>query len=244
MIGERDSRLRQSIGISGGNPRPMATHDRRAPVNLRSSRQSATMAPPPAAGGTWSPLLLFVMLIGGESFIIVASSVLLALLGPNGQDSRVYAQAAIAGLGVALLFALIRPMIRFSTASPNGAAIVAMSVPGTLAALALAELAALGGYAYLAHYFGTTIPPVSFHNWLWAWAGLDGHNYASAPGGIIGNGVNFAGSFQATDNSGIAGNLNGSFFNAPKMPAAYQGGSLFATGPANYRLAGTFAAQR
>ena len=74
--------------------------------------------------------------------------------------------------------------------------------------------------------------------------GLDGHNYASAPGGIIGNGANFAGSFQATDNSGIAGNLNGSFFNAPKMPAAYQGGSLFATGPANYRLAGTFAAQR
>jgi hypothetical protein len=74
--------------------------------------------------------------------------------------------------------------------------------------------------------------------------GLDGHNYASAPGGIIGNGANFAGSFQATDNSGIAGNLNGSFFNAPNIPAAYQGGSLFATGPANYRLAGTFAAQR
>ena len=169
MIGERDSRLRQSIGISGGNPRPIVAHDRRAPVNLRYSRQSATIAPPPAAGGTWSPLLLFVMLIGGESFIIVASSVLLALLGPSGQDSRVYAQAAIAGLGVALLFALIRPMIRFSTASPNGAAIVAMSVPGTLAALALAQLAALGGYAYLAHYFGTTIPPVSFHNWLWAW---------------------------------------------------------------------------
>jgi trimeric autotransporter adhesin len=74
--------------------------------------------------------------------------------------------------------------------------------------------------------------------------GLDGHNYASAPGGIIGNGANFAGSFQATDNSRIAGNLNGSFFNAPKMPAAYQGGSLFATGPANYRLSGTFAGQR
>src|SRR5215472_15846296 len=74
--------------------------------------------------------------------------------------------------------------------------------------------------------------------------GLDGHNYASAPGEIIGNGANFGGPFQATDSSGIAGNLNGSFFNAPGIPAAYQGGSLFATGPANYRLAGTFAAQR
>ena len=111
MIGERDSRMRQSIGISGGNPRPIATHERRAPVNLRYSRQSATMAPPPTVGSTWSPLLLFVMLIGGESFIIVASSVLLAVLGPGGRDSQVYAQAAIAGLGVALLFALIRPIV-------------------------------------------------------------------------------------------------------------------------------------
>ncbi len=31
-------------------------------------------------------------------------------------------------------------------------------------------MGALGGYAYLAHYFGTTIAPVSFHNWLRAWA--------------------------------------------------------------------------
>ena len=67
---------------------------------------------------------------------------------------------------------------------------------------------------------------------------------ASAPGGIIGNGANVAGPFHATDNSGIAGRLNGSFFDAPNIDAAYQGGSLFATGPANYRLAGTFAAQR
>lgn len=171
MIGERDSRMRQAIGVAGVPARPVVVHDRRAPITLRQARPgaAATTLTPPPTGETWSPLLLFVGLIGGESLIIIASSVLLAVLGPAEQDGQVYAQAAIAGLGVALLFALIRPMIRFSTAHTRGPAIVAMSVPGTLAALCLAQLAALGGYAYLAHYFGTTIPPVSFHNWLWAW---------------------------------------------------------------------------
>ena len=144
--------------------------DRRAPLNLRNSRHVATLATPPAAGVAWSPLRLFVLLIGSECLAIIACSVLLAVIGPAGQETGLYAEAAIAGLGVAVLFALIRPMIRFSTASPKGTAIIAISVPGTLAALALAQLGALGGYAYLAHYFGTTIPPVSFHNWLRAWA--------------------------------------------------------------------------
>jgi Undecaprenyl-phosphate glucose phosphotransferase len=170
MIGEPDARLRQSIGISGAYLRPLVIRDRRAPLNLRNSRQIAALATPPAAGVTWSPLRLFVLLIGSECLAIIACSVLLAAIGPAGQETGLYAEAAIAGLGVAVLFALIRPMIRFSTASPKGTAIISISLPGTLAALALAQLGALGGYAYLAHYFGTTIPPVSFHNWLRAWA--------------------------------------------------------------------------
>jgi hypothetical protein len=58
------------------------------------------------------------------------------------------------------------------------------------------------------------------------------------------SGANFAGSINATDASGITGTLNGSFFSAPGMRAAYQGGSVVATGPGNYRLSGTFEAQR
>jgi hypothetical protein len=76
---------------------------------------------------------------------------------------------------------------------------------------------------------------------------LDGHNYASATGGITSSAAalnNFGGPIAATDNSGIQGKLNGSFFNAPNFPAAYQAGSLFAQGPANYRIVGTFASQR
>jgi len=75
--------------------------------------------------------------------------------------------------------------------------------------------------------------------------GLDGRNYASAPGGIVNSGANFTGSFSATDASGITGTLNGSFFNSPALVAAYQGGSLTGHNVAStYRFAGTFAAQR
>ena len=91
MIGERDSRMRQAIGVASGPPRPVVMHDRRAPMTLRQARPSATsisLAPPPA-GETWSPLLLFVVLIGSESLIIVAASVLLAVLGPAEQDGQV-----------------------------------------------------------------------------------------------------------------------------------------------------------
>ncbi len=127
MIGERDARLRQSIGISGTSPRPLVIRDRRAPLKLRNSRQITTLAMPRAAGAAWSPLRLFVLLIGSECLAIIVCSVLLTVIGPAGEETGLYAEAAIAGLGVAVLFALIRPMVRFSTASPKGTAIVAFS---------------------------------------------------------------------------------------------------------------------
>ena len=114
------------------------------------------------AGDPWSPLLLFALLSDGEGLLIAASNVLLALFCRREWDGQLYTRAAIAGFGVTLLFALIRPMIRFSTASDWVAAIIARSVRETLTALALAELGALGAHVYLTHYFGTTIPPVSF----------------------------------------------------------------------------------
>jgi len=113
----------------GAYPRPLVIRDRRAPLNLRNSRHVATLATPPGASVGWSPLRLFVLLIGSESLAIIACSVLLTVIGPAGQETGIYAEAAIAGLGVAVLFALIRPMIRFSTASPRGTAIIAISVP-------------------------------------------------------------------------------------------------------------------
>ena len=172
MIGERESSTRQMAGVSTAGQRGVAQHDRRAPSKLRDSRQATALPVAPAAGDhAFSPLSLFVLLIAAQGLAITACNILLALVGPAGPGrERDYVEAAMAGLGVAVLFAIIRPMIRFSTADAKNAAVTTLSVPGTLAALALAELAALGGYAYLAHYFGTTIPPVSFHIWLRAWA--------------------------------------------------------------------------
>src|SRR4051812_1755207 len=128
MIGERDAGLRDSIGISTASSRPLVIRDRRAPLNLRNS-QAATLATPRPNRLNWSPLRLFVLLIGSESLAIVVCSVLLAAIGPAGGDTGLYAEAAIAGLGVAVLFAVIRPMIRFSAANPRGMAIIAISVP-------------------------------------------------------------------------------------------------------------------
>jgi trimeric autotransporter adhesin len=75
---------------------------------------------------------------------------------------------------------------------------------------------------------------------------LDGHNYASAAGGITSTANNtFTGPFSATDNSGIAGTMTGSFFNSPSLIAAYQGGTIYGQNPAStYRFGGTFAANR
>jgi hypothetical protein len=118
-----------------------------------------------ASGGSLSPLFLSILLIGSQSLVIVVCNILLALNGEGDRGTPDFTEAAIAGLGVAVLFCIVRPMIHLSTADPRGVDFFSTSVTGTLAALALAELAALGGYAYVSHYLGTTVPPVSFHHW-------------------------------------------------------------------------------
>jgi Undecaprenyl-phosphate glucose phosphotransferase len=182
MIGEREQLVRHAanggaaVGAAGAaaltglvGARALALHDRRAPVKPRSPREATSVYPSDAARPPVSPLLLFVLLIAGEGLSIIACNVLLAVWGPGEFPSRILVEAAIAGVGIALLFAVIRPMIRFRGASARASIMPGLSLSGTLAALAFAELAALGAYAYLAHYFGMTIPPVSFHNWLHAW---------------------------------------------------------------------------
>jgi Undecaprenyl-phosphate glucose phosphotransferase len=116
-----------------------------------------------------SPLLLSVLLIIAQGLVIVMCNIILAMIGEGDRGTPDYQEAAIGGVGVAVLFAAIRPMIRLSSSKSSEWAVFSTSVSGTLAGLALAELAALGGYAYLAHYFGTTVPPLSFHHWLRAW---------------------------------------------------------------------------
>ena len=117
-----------------------------------------------------SPMMLSVRLIAIQSLLIVLCSMLPAVFGEGDGGAPDYSEALVGGLGVALMFAVIRPMIRFSTARHNDWALFSVSVPGTMVALAMAELAGLGSYAYLDHFFGTTVPPVSFHHWLRAWA--------------------------------------------------------------------------
>jgi polysaccharide biosynthesis protein PslA len=117
------------------------------------------------AGASWSPLTISIMLIGGQSLLIVLTNMLLSFIGKSDPD---ISEAAIGGFGVAILFAMIRPMIRFGSANDDRG-VFGVGMAGTMSALALAELAALGGYSYLAHYFGTSITPISFHHWPRAW---------------------------------------------------------------------------
>src|SRR5262249_9284514 len=120
------------------------------------------------AGASWSALSISVMLIGGQALLIIVCNILLALIGEGERGTPDYSEAAIGGIGVAVLFAIIRPMIRFrSSGSERG--VFGLGAAGTLSALALAELAGLGGYAYLAHYLGTRVAPLSFHHWPRAW---------------------------------------------------------------------------
>lgn len=83
--------------------------------------------------------------------------------------------------------------------------------------------------------FGTATGTVAINS-------LDNHNYT----GNIATGGGAANNFSGTIASGtISGPLNGSFFNAPTVPAAYMGGSVTAKDSLSaYRLSGTFAAQR
>jgi Undecaprenyl-phosphate glucose phosphotransferase len=120
------------------------------------------------AGASWSPLSLSALLIGVQALLIVLCNIFLAFVGEGERGTPDYSEAAIGGIGVALLFVIIRPMIRFG--SPvNDRGVFGIGAAGTLSALALAELAGLGGYAYLAHYLGTSVPPLSFHHWPRAW---------------------------------------------------------------------------
>ena len=171
MIGEREAEKRDMAAISATDGCSIIFHERRLPTSLRNSRQVGTPpSAPTVSGGSLSPLFLSVLLIGSQSLTIVVCNLLPALIGEGDRDTPNYTEAAIAGLSVAVLFCIIRPMIRLSTGDPREADFYSTSVTGTLAALALAELASLGGYAYLSHYLGTTVPPVSFHHWPRAWA--------------------------------------------------------------------------
>jgi polysaccharide biosynthesis protein PslA len=171
MIGERETERRRMAATSTAGQRSIVFRERRLPTKLRNSRQvGALPSTPMASGGSLSPLFLSILLIGSQSLVIVVCNILLAMNGEGDRGTPDYTEAAIAGLGVAVLFCIVRPMIHLSTADPRGADFFSTSVTGTLAALALAELAALGGYAYVSHYLGTTVPPVSFHHWLRAWA--------------------------------------------------------------------------
>jgi Undecaprenyl-phosphate glucose phosphotransferase len=171
MIGEREAEKRHMAAISATGQRNIVFHERRLPTSLRNSRQvGALPSTPTVPGGSLSPLFLSILLIGSQGLAIVVCNILLALLGEGDRGTPDYTEAAIAGLSVAVLFCIIRPMISLSTGDPREADFFSTSVSGALAALALAELAALGGYAYLSHYMGTTVPPVSFHHWPRAWA--------------------------------------------------------------------------
>jgi Undecaprenyl-phosphate glucose phosphotransferase len=181
MIGERDAEKPHSGGIPTAGQRSAISRERWLPTafTLQLFRILALPFAPIVASGSLSPFMLTVLLIGSQSFAIIVSNILLVLLGEGDRGTPDYTEAALAGLGVALLFCIIRPMIRLSTADPSGSDFFSTSLMGTLAGLALAQLAALGGYAYLSHYVGTSIPPVSFHHWLHAWA------FATAAVGLL-----------------------------------------------------------
>src|SRR6266851_4791481 len=156
MTAERENAVRQLAGISIAGQRSMGINQAKTPANL--PYIGPVRALPSAArpvGAPLSPLLLSVLLIGSQGLLIVACNLLLALIGEGERGTPDFHEAAIGGLGVAILFILIRPMIRLSTAGSRESALFSISLSGTVAALALAELAGLGGYAYLAHYFGT-----------------------------------------------------------------------------------------
>jgi Undecaprenyl-phosphate glucose phosphotransferase len=164
MTGERESTMHRMANISVAARHEIAVGETNDPSHLRGARQADRFSAR-AVAAPLSALLLSVLLIGAQGLLIVAGNLLLAFIGEGERGTPDYHEAAIGGLGVAVLFMMIRPMIRLSTSGSRDAASFTISVPGTLAALALAELAGLGGYAYLAHYFGTTVPPVSFHHW-------------------------------------------------------------------------------
>src|ERR1700687_5613972 len=171
MTAERENAMRQLAGISIAGQRSIGIKQRKTPANL--PYVGPVRALPSAAravGAPLSPLLLSVLLIGSQGLLIVTCNLLLALIGEGERGTTDFDEAAIGGLSLAILFTIIRPMIRLSTAGSRESAVFSISLPGTLAAIALAELAGLGGYAYLAHYFGTSVPPVSFHHWPRAWA--------------------------------------------------------------------------
>jgi Undecaprenyl-phosphate glucose phosphotransferase len=153
----------QEFGVAAGGAEPWPS------VNHRGRQRATSLPAAQAESVRLSPLLLSVLLILAQGLVVVACNILLAVTGEGDKGTPGLQEVAISGLGVAALFAVIRPMIRLSSAKSGAWAVFSSSVPGTLAALALAELAALGGYAYLAHYFGTTVRPVSFHHWLRAW---------------------------------------------------------------------------
>jgi polysaccharide biosynthesis protein PslA len=171
MAAERENTMRRLAGVSIAGQRNVGYNEPKKPANLRNI--GSVGAPPSAAravGAPLSPLFLSVLLIGGQGLLIVACNLLLALVGEGERGTPDFPEAAIGGLGVAILFTVIRPMIHLSTGGSRESDVFSTSVAGTVAALALAEVAGLGGYAYLAHYFGTSVPPVSFHHWPRAWA--------------------------------------------------------------------------
>jgi polysaccharide biosynthesis protein PslA len=171
MIGEREADKPHLGGNPSAAQRGTVAGERWLPTRISSSwRVDALPSTPIAGGGSLSPFMLTVLLIGGQALAIIICNIMLVLIGEGDRGTPDYTEAAVAGLGVAVLFCIIRPMIRLSTGDPQGSDFFSTSLVGTLAGLALAELAALGGYAYLSHYAGTTIPPVSFHHWLHAWA--------------------------------------------------------------------------
>jgi polysaccharide biosynthesis protein PslA len=120
------------------------------------------------AGASWSPLTISVIVIGAQALLIVLCNIIVALIGEGEGRTPDYSEAAIGGFGIAVLFVFIRPMIR-SGAANDERHVFGIGAAGTLSALALAELAGLGGYSYLAHYFGTRVAPLSFHHWPRAW---------------------------------------------------------------------------
>jgi polysaccharide biosynthesis protein PslA len=171
MIGEREAEKPHIDSTPAAGQRSIASRGRGLPSRIWQGRRvGALPSAPIMASSSLSPFMLTVLLIGGQSLAIIVCNIVLALNGEGDRGTPEFAEAAVAGLAVALLFCVVRPMIRLSTADPRGSDFFSTSLTGTLAGLALSELAALGGYAYLAHYVGTTIPPVSFHHWLHAWA--------------------------------------------------------------------------
>ena len=178
MIGERDGQTAPSIGISGtiGARTCWLVWPRLGgrPSIFRNAgtRRDTGKSMPPCRRASHGPrCVLFVLLIGSESLVDRRLQRPARLDWRGRPEHADYTEAAIAGLGVAVLFCIDQADDPFvDRQSERARRFFAISVTGTLAALALAELAALGGYAYLSHYLGTTIPPVSFHHWLRAWA--------------------------------------------------------------------------